>query len=259
MADDVKEPSTNPIKFATELTIAWLNNPNSQAGSEDVPAFLEKMLAKIHALTGHAGSSQETVEHKPAVAVRASVKPDYIVSLIDGRKLKSLKRHLASHGLSPKEYRERYGLKPDYPMVAPNYSAVRRAVAEKLGLGRKVVSKTASPAKAAAPAKAKAATPAKAPAPAAASPAPASAAQKAAPAKRTPAKAATPVKAPAKAAAAKSAAAKTSTAKAPAKSATPAAAKAKPAKSGATKPKAAKPAGEKAATNKKKPESASNS
>ena len=137
MADDVNEPSTNPIKLATELTIAWLRNPNSQAGSEDVPAFLEKMLAKIHALTGHAASSEETAEHKPAVAVRASVKPDYIVSLIDGRKLKSLKRHLASHGLTPKEYRDRYGLKADYPMVAPNYAEKRRDLAKKIGLGRK--------------------------------------------------------------------------------------------------------------------------
>lgn len=246
MADDVNEPSTNPIKLATELTIAWLRNPNSQAGSEDVPAFLEKMLAKIHALTGHPASSEEKVEHKPAVAVRASIKPDYIVSLIDGRKLKSLKRHLASHGLTPKEYRERYGLKPDYPMVAPNYSAVRRAVAEKLGLGRKVVSK------ATAPAKAKPATPAKT-APAAKAAA-ASAPEKAAPAKRAPAKpAAKPTASTAKTAAAKAPAKAKG---APAKNAAPAKT-AKAAKTAA--PKEAKPASDKPAAGKKRPEATPNS
>jgi predicted transcriptional regulator len=249
MADDINEPSTNPIKLATELTIAWLSNPNSQAGAEDVPAFLEKMLAKINALTGQAGSAEETAEYKPAVAVRSSVKPDYLVSLIDGRKLKSLKRHLSSHGLTPKEYRERYGLKPDYPMVAPNYSAVRRAVAEKLGLGRKVVSKSAAP-KAAAPAKAKAAAPAAvtAAAPAAA---PASGSTKAAPAKKAPAKAAAST---AKAPAVKPSTAKAAVSKAPAKTAAAAQPKAKPAKA-----KEAKPAAAKAAPARKKAEPAANS
>lgn len=250
MADDINEPSTNPIKLATELTIAWLSNPNSQAGAEDVPAFLEKMLAKINALTGQAGSAEETAEYKPAVAVRSSVKPDYLVSLIDGRKLKSLKRHLSSHGLTPKEYRERYGLKPDYPMVAPNYSAVRRAVAEKLGLGRKVVSKSAAP-KAAAPAKAKAAAPATAAAPAAA---PASVSAKAAPAKKAPAKAAA---SNAKAPAAKAPAAKAATSKAPAKAG--GAAQPKPAKAKPAKAKEAKPAAAKAAPARKKAEPAANS
>ena len=68
--------------------------------------------------------------------MRASIKPDYLISLIDGKKLKSLKRHLASHGLTPQQYRERFGLKPDYPMVAASYSERRREVAKKLGLGR---------------------------------------------------------------------------------------------------------------------------
>lgn len=158
MADETTEQSKDPIKLATELTVAWLSNPNSQVNAEDVPEFLEKMLSKINALTGQGTPAEAAPEHKPAVSVRASVKPDYLISLIDGRKLKSLKRHLSSHGLTPKEYRERYGLKPDYPMVAPNYSAIRRAVAEKLGLGRKVVSKGTASTKAT---KAKTAAPAK--------------------------------------------------------------------------------------------------
>ena len=110
-----------------------------RASAEEVPGFLRKMHETIGELAKgpEADAAPAAPEHVPAVPVRSSVKPHYIVSLIDGRKMKSLKRHLAKHGLTPSEYRERYGLKPDYPMVAPNYSAHRREVAQKLGLGRK--------------------------------------------------------------------------------------------------------------------------
>ena len=77
-------------------------------------------------------------ELKPAVPVRRSVTPDYIVCLEDGKKFKSLKRHLRTHyDLSPEEYREKWGLAPDYPMVAPNYAAARSALAKKMGLGQR--------------------------------------------------------------------------------------------------------------------------
>jgi predicted transcriptional regulator len=139
MADETKPASVNSIELATQLTIAWLNNPNVQTTAQDVPDFLKTIHATIDALAdgGSAAPAEAAAEHKPAAPIRSSVKPDYIVSLIDGRKLKSLKRHLSMHGLTPKEYRERFGLKADYPMVAPNYSAQRREVAKKLGLGRK--------------------------------------------------------------------------------------------------------------------------
>lgn len=79
-------------------------------------------------------------QYVPAVSVRASLASrDHIISLIDGKRYKSLKRHLSSNGLTPAEYRVRYNLAHDYPMVAPNYSAHRREVAQKLGLGRKKV------------------------------------------------------------------------------------------------------------------------
>jgi predicted transcriptional regulator len=79
-----------------------------------------------------------TEEQKPAVAVRKSVAPDYIICLEDGKKFKSLKRHLRTHyNLSPEEYREKWGLPADYPMVAPNYSATRSELAKDNGLGRK--------------------------------------------------------------------------------------------------------------------------
>ena len=74
----------------------------------------------------------------PAVPIKKSVTPDYIVSLEDGRKFKSLKRHLMTHyGLTPDEYRQKWGLAPDYPMVAPNYAAARSRLAKDMGLGRK--------------------------------------------------------------------------------------------------------------------------
>lgn len=167
----------------------------------------------------------EAPTYTPAVSVRKSLSsPEHILSMIDGRPYKTLKRHLASHGLTPNDYRERYGLPKSYPLVAPNYSEARRAVATKLGLGRKpVVAK-----KAAAPA----ASPA--PAPVAAAPKAAAAAKPAATAKPAASKTAAP-KAAAKPAAPKPAV-KVPVEKAPAKTESKApAAKAAPAKAPAAK------------------------
>lgn len=91
---------------------------------------------------------QEAEPLKPAVHVKKSVTPDYIVCLEDGKKFKSLKRHLAtSHGLTPDEYRTKWGLPADYPMVAPAYSAARSALAKSTGLGRKTKAVEAAPAR----------------------------------------------------------------------------------------------------------------
>ena len=104
-------------------------------------ADLPKLIADVHvALRGlRSGSALEpVVELKPAVPVRRSVSADFIVCLEDGKKFKSLKRHLRTHyNLSPEEYREKWGLPADYPMVAPNYSATRSKLAKDNGLGRK--------------------------------------------------------------------------------------------------------------------------
>jgi len=162
------------IELAGDITIAWLQNPNVNPGAEDVPAFLRNIHTAITGLTGGGAPAVEAVTYEPAVPVRSSVKPDHLVSLIDGRKYKTLKRHLAIHGLTPADYRERYSLKADYPMVAPDYAAQRREIAKTLGLGRKRTATSdasAQAAPAAAPAKAKRA-PAKAKAQAAAVAAP---------------------------------------------------------------------------------------
>jgi predicted transcriptional regulator len=132
---------TTPIELATELTIAWLGNPNTRASNDEVPAFLNRMYDAVRGLgnspeqNAPAGSS---VEHTPAVTARRSLSsPDHIISLIDGKPYKTLRRHLSTHGLTPQQYRERYNLKPEYPMVAPTYSEARRSMAKKIGLGQK--------------------------------------------------------------------------------------------------------------------------
>ncbi|EZP54335.1 MULTISPECIES: MucR family transcriptional regulator [Sphingomonas] len=138
--------SANAVELATELTIAWLRNSNTRTSADDVPAFLQSMhaaLAKLEtpAVEEEAGSTDFT----PAVSVRKSLASrDHIISLIDGKPYRTLRRHLNSNGLTPDEYRQRYGLKPDYPMVAPSYSENRSAMAKTIGLGRK--SKQAAPA-----------------------------------------------------------------------------------------------------------------
>ena len=102
---------------------------------------LPKLIAEVHSALSalRAGSVPEVVEElRPAVPVKKSIAPDYIVCLEDGKKFKSLKRHLRTHyDLSPEEYREKWGLPADYPMVAPNYSATRSRLAKDNGLGRK--------------------------------------------------------------------------------------------------------------------------
>lgn len=132
---------TNAVELATELTIAWLSNPNTRASGDEVPGFLRKMHEAVTMLSSAeqpVGMEEGLTEHTPAVSVRKSLaSKDHIISMIDGKPYKTLRRHLAGHGLTPGEYRARYGLKADYPMVAESYSEARRAMAKKIGLGRK--------------------------------------------------------------------------------------------------------------------------
>lgn len=135
------ELSSSPVELATELTIAWLSNPNTRAQAEDIPAFLRSMHEAVVSL-GEGRTTEQQAEpapkHEPAVTVRRSLSsPDHIISLIDGKPYKTLRRHLSRHGLTPEQYRERYNLKADYPMVAPSYAETRRALAKKIGLGSK--------------------------------------------------------------------------------------------------------------------------
>lgn len=159
MSDEAGNP-INVIELATELTIAWLANPNTRASKEEVPDFLKSMHDAVTKLAGTAtgsdagGDDAATPAYEPAVTVRKSLaSKDHIISMIDGKPYRTLRRHLSTHGLSPAEYRQRYGLKADYPMVAPAYSEQRRTMAKKIGLGRKPgETRGSKPATAAAPA-----------------------------------------------------------------------------------------------------------
>lgn len=109
---------------------------NNNVGHGDVPELIQSIYGKLTELaTGENGSS---VELTPAVPIKKSVTDDYIICLEDGKKLKMLKRHLmTAYGMTPEDYRAKWGLRPDYPMVAPSYAAKRQELAKKIGLGRK--------------------------------------------------------------------------------------------------------------------------
>ena len=129
----------NAVELATELTVAWLSNPNTRTTADDVPGFLKQMHAAVTNLSEPTAAAEAPAqEYSPAVTARKSLaSPDHIISMIDGKPYKTLRRHLAGHGMTPEQYRERYNLKSDYPMVAQTYSESRRAMAKKIGLGRK--------------------------------------------------------------------------------------------------------------------------
>lgn len=134
---------TDLLPLVGEITASYVAGNDIAAG--DVPALIQSIHA---ALSGLGAPAPEPVAEKPqgAVSVRKSLaNPDVIISMIDGRAYKSLTRHLRSHGLDPKGYRERFGLPADYPMVSKAYSETRRALAQAIGLGRKVEKKVEPP------------------------------------------------------------------------------------------------------------------
>jgi predicted transcriptional regulator len=123
------------IELTADVVAAYVSN-NPVPVSE-----LPNLIADIHAALGRVGGSAEAPpaeKQKPAVNPKKSIHDEYLICLEDGKKFKSLKRHLMTHyGLSPDAYREKWGLDASYPMVAPNYAAARSQLAKKMGLGRK--------------------------------------------------------------------------------------------------------------------------
>jgi len=135
MTGEVESKTDNLIQLTADVVAAYVsNNPIPVA---DLPSLIGQVHAAL--MNRVNGSTEEKVEPlKPAVPIKRSVTPEYIISLEDGKKFKSLKRHLATHyGLTPDEYRAKWGLPADYPMVAPAYAAARSALAKTMGLGRK--------------------------------------------------------------------------------------------------------------------------
>ncbi|MBB4100600.1 MucR family transcriptional regulator [Sphingomonas kyeonggiensis] len=122
------------VTLTADIVAAHVSN-NSVAVS-DLPTLIQNVHGALSGL-GRAVAEPE-VKQEPAVSIRASVKPDYIVCLEDGKKLKMLKRHLMTHyQMTPEQYRAKWNLPADYPMVAPNYAEQRRSLAKKIGLGTK--------------------------------------------------------------------------------------------------------------------------
>ncbi|MGI9415807.1 MAG: MucR family transcriptional regulator [Hyphomicrobiales bacterium] len=129
------ETKAELVELTAEIVSAYVgNNPVS---TTDLPVLINDVHKALSSAITEA-EKPEKPELKPAVAIRRSVTPDYIICLEDGKKFKSLKRHLRTHyNLSPDEYREKWSLPRDYPMVAPNYAEARSQLAKKMGLGQK--------------------------------------------------------------------------------------------------------------------------
>ncbi len=109
---------------------------NNSVAVNDLPTLIQNVHAALSGISKTASTPEARPE--PKVSIRSSIKPDYIVCLEDGKKLKMLKRHLMTHyNMTPEQYRQKWGLAPDYPMVAPNYAEQRRTLAKSIGLGTK--------------------------------------------------------------------------------------------------------------------------
>lgn len=126
--------SADRIALVTDIVSAYVSNNSVPAG--DLPALINDVHgALLRTVNGATESPAEA--QRPAIPVKKSITPDYIVCLEDGKRFKSLKRHLRTHyGMSPEEYRRKWGLPHDYPMVAPNYAKARSDLAKVMGLGQ---------------------------------------------------------------------------------------------------------------------------
>ncbi|HEV7719581.1 MAG TPA: MucR family transcriptional regulator [Arsenicitalea sp.] len=136
MNDNGAQVEPDFIELSADIVAAYVSH--NAISPSDLPKLIEDVHAALNALIGTGVAPVAIEEQKPAIAIRKSITPEYLICLEDGEKFKSLKRHLRSHyNLSPEEYREKWGLPADYPMVAASYSATRSALAKTIGLGRK--------------------------------------------------------------------------------------------------------------------------
>ena len=133
MADNEAAEDTL-LTLTADIVAAHVSN-NSVAVN-DLPNLIQNVHSALSGISGSSAAAEPKPE--PKVSIRSSIKPDYIVCLEDGKKLKMLKRHLMTHyNMTPEQYRQKWGLAADYPMVAPNYAEQRRTLAKSIGLGTK--------------------------------------------------------------------------------------------------------------------------
>ena len=142
-----QDTSSYHIKLSAEIVSAFISN--NSVTTADLPS----LISNVHAALENLGKpvQPEPAKLVPPVPIKKSITPDFLVSLEDGKRYKSLKRHLAGRGLTPDKYRDKWGLPRDYPMVAPTYSARRSELARSLGLGQKRTGAMRQAAKSAAP------------------------------------------------------------------------------------------------------------
>ena len=137
MTQDVIEnlPHTDVLQMTTQVVAAYVGHNN--VGEGQISEVIKSVYTSLAGLNGHAELAAKA-KQKPAVPIKKSITPDFLICLEDGKKLKMLKRHLrTAFGLSPEDYRAKWGLGSDYPMVAPNYAKQRSAFAKKIGLGKR--------------------------------------------------------------------------------------------------------------------------
>ena len=136
MTDKISAEMSNADILVLTSDIVASHVANNAASVEELPSIIEQVFYSLKNLSEGTGSHGPH-NLRPAVPIKKSITPDYIICLEDGKKLKMMKRHLnTKYGLSPDEYRSKWGLSPDYPMVAPNYASRRRDLAKEIGLGR---------------------------------------------------------------------------------------------------------------------------
>jgi predicted transcriptional regulator len=132
---EIKMSASSPIELAAEILAAFVSNNPLPKG--ELSALFHALHATVAKLAAGSESAPPQIEAKePAVAIRKSITPDFLICLDDGKRFKSLRRHLSGLGMTPAQYREKWKLPSDYPMVAPNYAAQRSALAKKIGLGQ---------------------------------------------------------------------------------------------------------------------------
>lgn len=137
MTEELLKPNNQLIELTADIVAAYVSNNPVPAGE------LPGLIAQIHSSISNLGAPLASLEEPltPKISIKKSVTPDYLISLEDGKRYKTLKRHLTIRGLTPDQYRAKWGLAADYPMVAPSYSAHRSQMARSFGLGRKPAEK----------------------------------------------------------------------------------------------------------------------
>ena len=131
---DIETAEDTLLTLTADIVAAHVSN-NSVAVN-DLPNLIQNVHSALSGIS--VSASPQEPKPEPKVSIRSSIKPDYIVCLEDGKKLNMLKRHLMTHyNMTPDQYRQKWGLSPDYPMVAPNYAEQRRTLAKSIGLGTK--------------------------------------------------------------------------------------------------------------------------